>query len=60
MKYDFCYRDAEMTFIDVLIRVSVSRVLSEKLGLGIFPPHVEVAKRGDFLHGMHETGPKRL
>ena len=42
MKYDFCYRDKEMTFIDVLIRVSVSRVLSDKIGLGIFPPHVEV------------------
>ncbi|CAK9017820.1 unnamed protein product [Durusdinium trenchii] len=43
MKYDFCFRDEEMTFIDVMIRISLSRILSDTLGLpSLFPPHVEV------------------
>lgn len=32
-----------MTFIDVMIRISLSRILSDTLGLpSLFPPHVEV------------------
>jgi len=43
MKYDFCFRDEAMTFIDVLIRVSLSRAVADTLGLeSLFPPHVEV------------------
>ena len=32
-----------MTFIDVLTRISVSKVISSALGVGVFPPHVEAA-----------------
>lgn len=43
MKYDFCFRDEAMTYIDVLIRVSLSRAVADTLGLeSMFPPHVEV------------------
>jgi len=34
MKYDFCFRDKSMTYIDVLTRISINKFLETRFGLG--------------------------